>query len=250
MTNSIDNSQRTAAKVAGFTGLFAVAIVVFANYGLLNPLVVPGNAAETAQNLAAHETQVRVIATCFLTYSATVMVLLAALYVILKPVNPGLALVGALFRFVFALLWLLTTLNLLGALRLLGSANYLQVFEANRLQALARLSIAANFDDYYVGLPFFGLGATICAYLWFKSNYIPKGFALFGVISSAWCVICAFVFLIFPHFNKIVNDYWFDSPMALFELALSFWLLFKGIQIRDQRSEVRRQRSEQITNNR
>jgi hypothetical protein len=230
MTNNIDNSQRTAAKVAGITGLFAFAIVVFANYALLNPLFVRGNAAETARNLVAHETQVRVIATCFLTYSLTVMVLLAALYVILKPVNPGLALVGALFRFVFASLWLLTTLNLLGALRLLGSANYLQVFEPDRLQALARLSLAANFDDYYVGLPFFGLAATICAYLWFKSNYIPKGFALFGVISSAWCVICAFIFLIFPHFNKIVNDYWFDSPMALFELALSFWLLFKGLK--------------------
>ena len=153
-----------------------------------------------------------------------------ALYLILRPVNRGLALVAALFRLVFALLWLLTTLNLLNALRLLGSASYLQVFEANRLQALARLHIAAGFDDYYVGLPFFGLAATVCAYLWLKSNYIPKGLAAFGVISSAWCVICAFVFLIFPHFNKIVNDYWFDSPMAIFELALSFCLLFKGLR--------------------
>jgi hypothetical protein len=131
---------------------------------------------------------------------------------------------------VFALLWLLTTLNMLSALRLLGSASYLQVFEADRLQVLARLSIAANFDDYYVGLPFFGLAATVCAYLWLKSNYIPKALAALGVIASAWCVICAFVFLIFPHFNKIVNDYWFDSPMALFEMVLSFWLLFKGLR--------------------
>src|SRR4029077_1357871 len=145
---SIDDSQRTAAKVAGFTGLFAMAIVVFANYALLNPLIVQSNAAETARNLVAHETQVRVIATCFLAHSTSVIVLLAALYVILKPVNQGLALVGALFRLVFALLWLLTTLNLLNALRLLGSASYLQVFEADRLQALARLQIAANFDDY------------------------------------------------------------------------------------------------------
>src|ERR1700686_2362824 len=117
---TIDDSQRKAARVAGFTGLFAVAVVVFANYALLNPLIVPGNAAETARNFVAHDTQVRVIATCFLTYSASVIVLLAALYVILKPINRGLALVGALFRFVFALLWLLTTLNMLSALRLLG----------------------------------------------------------------------------------------------------------------------------------
>src|SRR5437016_10513077 len=196
---SIDNSQRTAAKVAGISGLFAVAIVVFANYVLLSPLIVPGNAAETARNIVAHQLQFRVTVTCFLTYSASVVVLLTALYVILKPVNQGLALVGALFRLAFALLWLLSTLNMLGALRLLGSAPYLQVFEADRLQVLARLSLAANFDDYYVGLPFFGLAATVCSCLWLKSKYIPKGLVGFGVISSAWWVVCAFVFFFFLH---------------------------------------------------
>src|SRR5256884_3931018 len=225
-----DNSPRTAAKVAGWSGLITFAIVVFGNYVLLNPLVVPGDAAATAQNVVAHQTQFRITVVCFLTYSLGVVVLLSALYVILKPLNPGLALVGALSRLVFALLWLLSTLNMLSALRLLSNANYLQVFEPDRLQALAKLHLGANFDDYYVGLPFFGLAATICAWLWLKSNYIPRGLALYGVISSAWCVFCAFVYLIFPHFNKIVNDWWFDFPMAVFELVLSFWLLFKGLK--------------------
>ena len=95
---------------------------------------------------------------------------------------------------------------------------------------LARVQLAGSFDDYYVGLPLFGLAATICAWLWFKSNYIPRGLAMFGVIASAWCVFCAFVYLIFPHFNKIVNDWWFDFPMALFELIVSVWLLTKGLK--------------------
>ena len=226
----IDNSQRTAAKVAGVTGLLVFALVVFGNYVLLEPLLVPRNAAETARNILAHETQFRLALVCFITYGVGAIVLLSALYVVFAPVNRGLALAGALFRLVFAMLWLIAPLNSLAALRLLGDASYLTVFEPDRLQALARVQIAGSFDDYYVGLPFFGLAATVCAWLWLKSNYIPKGLALFGVISSAWCVICAFVFLIFPHFNKIVNDYWFDSPMALFETVLSFWLLFKGLK--------------------
>jgi hypothetical protein len=208
--NSVDNSQRIAARIAGVSGLLAVVIVVLGNYVLIGPLVVAGNATETARNIVAHQTQVRVALTCFLTYGVIVVVLLSALYVILRPVDRHLALIGALFRLVFALLWLLTTLNLLGALRLVGNAPYLQAFETNHLQALARLQIAANFDDYYVGLPFFGLAATVCGYLWFKSGYIPRILAAFGVIASAWCVICAFIFLIFPHFNRVVNDYWFD----------------------------------------
>ena len=227
--NVIDNSQRVAAKVAGVTGVLAVAIVVFGNYVLLSPLIVPRDSAETARNIMAHQTQVRLALICFLLYSANVVVLLSALYVILRPVGPMLALIGALFRLVFAILWLLATLNLLGALRLLGTTPYLQVYQSDQVQALARLQVAANFDDYYVGLPFFGLAATICAYLWFKSGYIAKTLAAFGVISSAWCAISALVFLIFPNFNQIVNDYWFDSPMAIFELLVSFWLLFKGL---------------------
>ena len=234
--SEIDSSQRTAAKIAGWSGLLTFAIIVFGNYALLNPLIVPGDAAATAQNIVAHQTQFRVTAVCFLTYSLGVVVLLTALYVIFRPVNPGLALAAAIFRLVFALLWLLSPLNLLGVLRLLGNANYLQGFEPDRLQALARLQLGATFDNYYVGLPFFGLAATVCAWLWLKSGYIPKGLSIFGMVASAWCVLCAFIFLIFPHFNKIVNDYIFDSPRALFELTVSFWLLFKGLKpvARDQ----------------
>lgn len=230
MTTNIDNSQRTAAKIAGWSYLFSFAIVVSANYVLLNPLIIPRNAVDTAQNILAHQTQFRIALTLFLTYSIGAVVLSGALYIILKPINHCLALLGALFRLVFAMSWLLSAIHMLGALRFLGTIPYLQAFEQDRLQVLARVTMAATFDDYYVGLPFFGLAAAVCAWLWLKSNYIPKGLAVFGVIASGWCVICAFVYLIFPDFNKIVNDYLFDSPMALFELAVSVWLLFKGLR--------------------
>jgi len=225
-----NNSQRAAAKVVGVAGVLAFALVVFGNYVLLNPLIVSRNATDTARNILAHQTQFRLALTCFVTYGVGTVVLLTALYTILAPVNRGLALAGALFRLVFTMLWLIAPLNSLAALRLLGDANYLQVFEPNRLQVLARVQLGGSFDDYYVGLPFFGLAATVCAWLWLKSNYIPRGLSIFGVIASAWCVLCAFIFLIFPHFNKIVNDYIFDSPMALFELAVSVWLLVKGLK--------------------
>jgi len=121
-----------------------------------------------------------------------------------------------------------TAFNMLGALRVLGDAAYLPVFEADQLQTLARLHI--SIDAYYVGLPFWGLASTVCSYLWFKSRYIPRALAAFGVISSAWCVICAFAFIVFPHFETTVNAYWFDMPMVIFEMALGFWLLLKGLR--------------------
>src|SRR6266705_4265950 len=235
-TCTVDNAQRTAAKIAGVAGLVVFGLVVFGNYVLLDPLIVPRNAADTARNILAHQTQFRVALTCFIAYGIGSVVLLSALYTILAPVNRSLAFTGALFRLVFAILWLIAPLNSLAALRLLGDATYLKVFEPDRLQALARVQLAGSFDDYYVGLPFFGLAATVCAWLWLKSKYIPRGLSIVGVIASVWCVFCAIVYLIFPDFNKIVNEYIFDTPLALFELALSFWLLFKGLSPKIERT--------------
>src|SRR5438128_10023902 len=63
---TIDNSQRAAATVAGIAGLLTFAIVVFGNYVLLNPLIVPRNATDTARNLLAHPTPFRVPLTRFI----------------------------------------------------------------------------------------------------------------------------------------------------------------------------------------
>jgi hypothetical protein len=207
-----------------------MATAVFAHYGIGAHLIVAGNAAETARNIMAYERLFHINIACNLIYGAGVVVLLTALYVILEPVNRGLALLAAFFRLVYALMWVVIVLNLFDVLRLLSGADYLRVFEADRLQALVRIYLGAGFDAYYVGLLFYGLGSTVCSYLWFKSNYIPKALAAWGVISSVFCATCTFAFIIFPNFAKVVNLWWFDSPMASFEIATSFWLLFKGLR--------------------
>lgn len=224
-----NESQRNAARVAGFTFLFSIAIVIAANYGISFRLNVPGNAAETAQNIMANEGLYRINIACNLLYAATTGVLLSALYVVLKPVDPSLALVAAFCRLVVALMWGVTAHNMLGALRIMNGGTYLSVFEADRLLALASLHRDASYDAYYIGLPFWALASTACSYLFFKSRYIPRALAAFGVISSAWCVFCAFAFVISPDFQNTVHPGWFDVPMVIFEMALGFWLVFKGV---------------------
>jgi hypothetical protein len=121
---------------------------------------------------------------------------------------------------------------MLGALRLLGNTAYLPVFAADQLQTLANLHLASGNDAYYVGLPFWGMASLLCSFLWLRSHYVPRLLAAFGVISSAWCVFCAFAFIVFPHFDAIVHAGWFDMPMVIFELVLGFWLLLKGLSPR------------------
>jgi hypothetical protein len=225
----IDQSQRTAARVAGLSYLITFATVVSVNFAIHDRLIVENN-ADTVRNIVGHERLFRIGIVGDLIYCAGVIVLLTALYVILKPVNRGLALLAAFWRLVWVLAWLVMTLNLFDALRLLSGTDYSRAFDAERLQALASLYLGTRFDYYYAGLLFSALASTICGYLWFQSRYIPRALAVLGVISSAFCVACTLVFYIFPTFDKTVNLWWFDTPMAIFDITLSVWLLFKGLR--------------------
>jgi hypothetical protein len=94
---------------------------------------------------------------------------------------------------------------------------------------LGRLYLS-GLDAYCVGLLFYGLASTACSYLFFKSRYVPRGLAAFGVIVSAWAAVCAITFITYPDFGKFVNPWWFDTGLGLFELATGFWLVSKGLR--------------------
>ena len=98
---SIDESQRKAGKVAGLAYLITFATVVYVNFGIHDRLIVANN-AETARNILAHETLFRIGIVGDLIYCAGVVVLLTALYVILRPVSRGLAILAAFWRLVIS----------------------------------------------------------------------------------------------------------------------------------------------------
>jgi hypothetical protein len=226
----IDDSQRRAAKVAGFAQLLALALVVYANYGIHGRLVNGAHRATAAENIAAAESLFRLGIVCDLLYCAGLVVVLAALYVILRPVSLGLALLASLCRLVYASLWVLITLELTTALRLATGTSYLRALGAERVQALVALHLGGGTSEYYVGLFFWGLGSTVASYLWLRSRYIPRGLAWFGLVSSVVAVASALAYFAIPNFTRIVNAYWYDSGLGLFDVALSLWLLFKGLR--------------------
>ena len=137
--------------------------------------------------------------------------------------------VAAFWRLVYASMWILMSLNQLIALRLLNRADYLSVLGTEQAQTLGRLYLS-SYDAYYVGLLFYGLASTVCSYLFFKSGYIPRGLAAFGVIVSAWTAVCTLALIISPDFAKLVNLWWFDTGLGLFEMATGFWLVIKGLR--------------------
>jgi hypothetical protein len=70
----------------------------------------------------------------------------------------------------------------------------------------------------------------VFCYLWFKSSFIPKTLAAWGVFSSLLLGACAFAFIVFPELRKIVPVGIYGGPIFFFELTMGFWLLIKGLR--------------------
>lgn len=223
----IDDAPRKAARFVGFAYLFGF-IGVFNEMYVRPSLVVSGNPGETARNIIAHEQLFRLGMAADLLCFASIVVVLTGSYVVLRPVSRGLAFLGASWRLLEASIAIVMTLSSFHVLRLLTQADYAQVFLPDEMQALARLFLGSRPDGYNVAEIFLGLGSTIFAYLWFRSRYVPRALAAWGVFASLAVAICTFAIVLFPNFQNISFP-WAYLPIAVFELTMGLWLSIRGL---------------------
>jgi len=235
---AVEESQRKAATAVGISYLLADAILVFDEVYVRSNLIAYANPAKTAANIMASERLFRLSIAGDLIGFATDVVLIVALYVILKTVNRNLALLAAFWRLIETFIEVVMTLSSFDVLRLLSGAAYLRAFEADRLQAMTMLSIGAHDAGYEVAMFFFGMGSAVFSYLWLKSRYIPRALAAWGVVGSLLAAASPFGFTILPNFANIVEP-WSYVPILVFEIALALWLLVKGLRPPDQLSPIK-----------
>ncbi len=234
MTNHIaDISQRQAAIIAGFGLLITIIGVIFASIFVDN-LIVPGDAAETANNIMANEGLFRTGIVSWLFVLIGDVVRAWALYVFFKQVNKSLSLLAGWFMLIHAAIFGITQLNLVFASELLGGAGYFTVFEPNQLHALVLLFINGYNYGFQIGLFFFSFHLFVLGYLVFKSGYIPR---ILGVL----LIVAFFGYLIdsagqiLPNYPEIISQV-VTVPNTIAELALIVWLVFKGGKIPEMKS--------------
>jgi len=224
-------SQSKAARIAGLLYLVAMATGLFAEFYVHFPsaLIVSGDAAKTASNITANEQLYRIgIANNIVTFAIDV-VLIWALYVLLRPVNRNLALLAVFFRLVETTLACVAIINSYVALQFVSNAEYGKVFDPNQIQALSILHDTYALSFVVVAI-FLGLGSTVFNYLLFKSRYIPKTLAVWGIFASLLLLMSQFAIIIFPAAEKTIIPACY-GPIAIDEIALGFWLWVKGANI-------------------
>jgi hypothetical protein len=225
---TIDPAQHTAAKIVAILYPIQMATGVFGEVVARGQLIVPGDPTKTAENIIAGERLFRLsIAGDLVTY-ILVMVLTWALYVLLRPVNRNLALLGAFFRLSELAVLCVATVSSLVVLQLLSGARYLQPLAPEHLHSFVAVAIDAQGSGMRVGFILLGLGSAIYAYLLLKSAYVPKALALLGIFGALLLALGTLAIIVFPTLGRVGMSYM--MPMGLYEVGLGFWLLFKGIR--------------------
>lgn len=225
------------ARIAGIGLLLMAILAMFSNFTVLEGLIVPDDAATTANNIIANEMLFRSGFLCFVLVLILDVLVTWALYVLLKPVNKNLALLAALFRLVYTAVFGMALHHFLNVLQLLSGAEYLNVFTTEQLHAQAMILIDAFNNGWLIGLVFFGLHLLVVGYLIIKSRgYLPKLIGIFLVLSAAGYLIDSIAQFLLPNYSDYQTVFLLivAIPGVVGELSLAFWLLIKGVKVQQR----------------
>jgi len=198
MLNRIsDISQRKVARVAGLLYLGLIVFGIFAQVVRKN-LFVPGDTATTASNIMASESLFCLAFVSDLIIIVCFLLLLLALYVVLKPVNKNHASLMVIFVLVSVPIMFINMLFHFAALLLLNGADYLIVFEADQLYALVMFFLNLNEQGILIASIFWGLWLFPMGYLIYKSGYFPRFLGVLVIMAGFDYLIGSFTHFFYP----------------------------------------------------
>jgi hypothetical protein len=147
----------------------------------------------------------------------------------LKPVNTDLALLVVLLNLCGVAIKCASLLGEVAALLLLSDADYLQVFQADQLQALANLSVDVFKNGFIIAQIFFAAWLLPLGYLVYKSRFLPRVLGILLILDFFGVLIWFFQFFLFPDYEVLSYPGLAISFIA--EASLCLWLLIKGVHV-------------------
>lgn len=224
-------SGMSPLRLARTAGVFYVVTILgglFAEIFVRGKMIVPNDAAATAQNILASETLFRLGFAADLVGGAAYVVVTLLLYELLKPVNRPVALLSVLFSLVGSAIGAAAAVAHIAPLLLLKGAAYLNVFSGAQLQAMGLFLLKLHQQGLLVALIFFGCYCLLLGWLIFNSTFMPRAVGVLIAISGAALLANSFGLFIAPPFGNAVNTYVLALD-GLGEIALTVWLLVKGV---------------------
>ena len=228
-----DAAQRRAARVVGFLYLLLMTTGIFAQIIVPGSLpgdgAEPGRLADTAGQIVADARLFRLGAAVDLLTNAGDVALAVAYFVLLRPVSPALAALGASWRVAQAAIIGGYSLTNIVVLQVLSGTAQTQALTQAQAAALAWVATSAHTIGYSFGIVLMGLGSAVFSLLLFRSRYVPRPLAALGVFASGLMTAGSLVLIVFPEAALVVNPGLY-VPMFCFEVATGLWLLIRGVR--------------------
>jgi uncharacterized protein DUF4386 len=214
-------------RAARLTGVLYLALMPFSFFGIIyvpSVLLVSEDAATTSRNIMASERLFRSGTVSHLIGQIIFILLVLALYRLLKPVNKDHAVLMVVLALLAVPIAFLNEVNHLAALRLLANADD-GAFNATQLQAQAMLFLEMRQDGILVAQVFWGLWLLPLGLLVFRSRFLPKLLGVLLVIAGAGYVIDSGTQLLSPGLATI-SQFTFVG-----EILFTLWLLIRGVNV-------------------
>ena len=221
------NPRKGTARTAG---LLYLLLAVTGGFSMLYvpSLIVPGDAAATAANIAANESLFRLGIFSGLISQVVFVLLVLALYALFRGVSKGYSSVMVALVVAAAPVAFLNMLNQVAALHMLGGAAYLTAFAPGQVNALMMLFLDLHGHGLLIVELFWGLWLLPLGLLVIRSGFIPRMIGALLIIGFAGYLLDFATRLLLPEYTAIVSPIAGVSKFG--ELAIILWLLIKGVK--------------------
>jgi len=215
------------ARLAGAIYMIIVIGGAWAQLGVRDGLIVPGNAERTAANITSNELLYRLGFVVEVFYLLCAVPLKYFLYRLFGVVNRKLGIIMILFAAIGAAVQATILLAHYAPLILLGKASYLSVFTTAQRAAAAYLSLHIFDYGYMIALSFFGCFCIAVGYAITRCTFFPRVIGLLLIIEGLAYLANSFGHFVSPPFGDKIFPFLLVTGIA--EVSFALTLLVRGV---------------------
>jgi len=217
------------ARYARITGVLMVLTMIF---GYLGEMYIPSqfistDAATTAQRIASAPLLYRFGFAAYLVEAVCDVALSLLFYVLLRPVQRPIALAAAFFGLVSTALYGVAEAFYFIPTIWVGGAAFMQPFSPEQVNAVTLLSLKIFTRIGWIFLALYGIASMLRGWLIYRSGFLPRALGLLLMLGGAGFVARNMTFVLVPKYSSAL----FLAPMALGGLALTLWMVLKGVDV-------------------
>jgi hypothetical protein len=219
------------ARLTGWLYSFIIVVGFWVEIFVRGRIIVSGDPAATARNMAALDGLWRLGFGGEVTMWVFSILTMAVFYVLFRPIDPLIALTALLFNVMdTAFETINAVLCNFAALFFSQGSGYLQAFEPQQREAVAAFALRLHEYGFGAGLLFFGFSLILTGYLMLRSGYFPKWIGIGAAIGGACYTINSYALFVAPG----IQDHLFPVillPSLVAELSISIYMILFGFNV-------------------